>query len=61
MMEEEEEMGTGVRLRVKGFEEEDIDERVVLVLAIETVVEVEVVLSVEDWRDLRRKGTEGIR
>ena len=52
MTDEEEEMGTGVRLRVKGLEDNEDD-----VLVVDMAVSVEEVLSVEDWRDLRRKGT----
>ncbi len=43
----------GVGERVKGFEEMELD-----VEARELVDSVE---SVEDWRDLRRKGTDGRR
>ena len=51
--EEAEEAGMGVGDRVKGLEEMELD-----VDARELVDSVE---SVEDWRDLRRKGTDGRR
>lgn len=68
MVEEAEEMGLGVGEVMKGLEE--VGEMVVsTVLMLEEVmvedvvraVEEESLLSVEDWRDLRRKGTEGRR
>ena len=52
-IEEAEEAGMGVGERVKGLEEMELD-----VDAREVVDSVE---SVEDWRDLRRKGTDGRR
>ena len=56
MTEDEEEMGTGVILRMKGLEDSEDD-----VLAIDMMVSVEEVLSVDDCRDSRRKGTLGNR
>lgn len=52
-IEEAEEAGTGVGERVNGFEEMELD-----VDARELVDSIE---SVEDCRDLRRKGTDGRR
>lgn len=48
-------MGVGVKLRANGLDEEDAEEMV------EAVVSVELLLSVLDCRDLRRKGIEGMR
>jgi hypothetical protein len=50
------EAGTGVGERRKGLE--DVDETVV---SVEEAEMLDVVESVEAWRDLRRKGTEGSR
>ena len=48
-------MGVGVKHRVNGLEEEaEVDE-------VEAADWIDLSLSVLDWRDLRRKGTEGIR
>jgi hypothetical protein len=51
-------MGVGVGLRRKGFEDEEV---VVWAEAEEVLLSQDPLLSVLDWRDLRRKGSEGIR
>jgi len=57
MAEEAEEagIGVGVRHRTNGFDDEVSTE------ACDTVESAEMLLSVLDWRDLRRKGMDWVR
>jgi hypothetical protein len=50
---------TGVELPVNGFEDADVAEELVEMLDVSE--EVEIALSVLDWRDFRRKGKDGSR
>ena len=57
MIEEADEVGigAGIKYGVNGLEEEEeLDE-------VDVVDTTDLSLSVLDWRDLRRKGTEGIK